>query len=60
MPKSREERIYLAYKATKASLEKQGLTDRLHGRTLLYLAEIFSVNPLTVQKIVQQRRDKEK
>jgi hypothetical protein len=60
MPKSREDRIYLAYKATKAALEKQGLTDRLHGRTLLYLAEIFSVNPLTIQKIIEQRRDKQK
>lgn len=60
MPQSREDRIYLAYKATRASLEKQGLTDRLHGHTLLYLAEIFSVNPLRVQKIVEDRREKEK
>jgi len=56
MAQSREDKIYLAYKVTKASLEKQGLTDRLHGRTLLYLAEIFSINPLAVQRIINERK----
>lgn len=58
MAQSREDRIYLAYKATKAAFLKEGITDRVHGRTLLYLAEIFNVNPLRVQKIVQDRREK--
>jgi hypothetical protein len=56
MPQSREDRIYLAYKTTKAKLQSEGLTDRLHGRTLLYIAQVFNVSPLVIQKIVRDRQ----
>jgi hypothetical protein len=56
MPLSRQDRIYLAYTATKAAFIKEGITDRVHGRTLLYLAEIFNVNPLAIQKIINDRK----
>ena len=59
MPQTREDRIYLAYKATKAAFMREGITDRVHGRTLLYLAELFNVNPLRVQKIVNDRKPKQ-
>lgn len=59
MAQSREDRIYLAYKATKAAFLKEGINDRVHGRTLLYLAELFNVNPLRIQKIVNDRKPKQ-
>lgn len=58
MAQTREDKIYLAYTATKASLQKEGLDDKLHGRTLLYLAEVFKVSPLVIQQIVSERRGK--
>ena len=56
MAQSREDRIYLAYKATKASFHKQGL-DKVHGRTLIFLAKTFNVNPISIQQLVNSRRD---
>lgn len=52
--KSREERIYLAYKATKKAFLKEGIKDRLHARALLYLAETFSLSPLRVHLIIKK------
>jgi hypothetical protein len=40
----------------KASLTKQGVTDRLHGRTVLYLAEVFDLSPLVIQQIINERK----
>lgn len=57
MAQSREDRIYLAYKANKKALSKQGV-DRIHARTLLYVSELFSLSPLKIQQIVTQRRNK--
>jgi hypothetical protein len=57
MPQTREDRIYLAYKANKKALYKEGV-DRVHARTLLYLSELFSLSPLTIQKIVAERNKK--
>lgn len=54
---SREDRIYLAYQANKKALSREGL-DRVHARTLLYLSEAFSLSPLKIQQIVDQRRKK--
>jgi hypothetical protein len=59
MPQSREDRIYLAYTAAKAAFIREGITDRVHGRTLLYIAELFNVNPLRVQKIVRTKQPKQ-
>jgi hypothetical protein len=53
---SREDKIYLAYKANKAALVKQGIEDRVHARVLLYLSELFNLSPLTVHKIVADRQ----
>lgn len=58
MAQTREDRIYLAYKANKKALAKQGV-DRLHARTLLYVSELFSLSPLKIQQIVTQRRNKD-
>jgi hypothetical protein len=58
--KSREERIYLAYKATKKAFLKEGIKDRLHARALLYLAETFSLSPLRVHLIVKKFESKKK
>ena len=54
---SREDRIYLAYQSNKKALSKEGL-DRVHARTLLYLSETFSMSPLKIQQIVDQRQKK--
>lgn len=58
MAQSREDKIYLTYTLIKKNLTKQGVTDRLHGRTVLYLAEVFGVSPLTVQRIINERKEK--
>ena len=58
MAQSREDKIFLAYKVTRASLEKQGLTDRIHARTLLHLAQLFSVSPLAIHRLVNERKEK--
>lgn len=57
MAQTREDRIYLAYKANKNALTKQG-ADRVHARTLLYVSELFSLSPLAIQRIVTERRNK--
>lgn len=57
MPQSREDRIYLAYKANNKSLRKQGLVDRVHARALLFVAGKFDISPIYVQQIVNARRD---
>lgn len=54
MAQTREDRIYLAYKANKKALTKEGL-DRVHARALLYLAERFNLSPLKIHKIVSDR-----
>lgn len=56
MAQSRADKIYLAYKVTRAAFTREGITDRVHGRTLLYLAEVFGVNPLAIQKIINDRK----
>lgn len=58
MGQSREDKIFLTYTMIKNNLTKQGVTDRLHGRTVLYLAEIFNVSPITVQRIINDRKEK--
>lgn len=58
MAQTREDRIYLAYKANKKALYKEGV-DRVHARTLLYLSELFNLSPLRIQKIVADRRQKD-
>ncbi|UDL16806.1 hypothetical protein SEA_ATUIN_135 [Arthrobacter phage Atuin] len=58
MALSREDKIRLAYKANRNALVKQGVPDRLHERTLLYVSELFNVSPLRVQKIVAESNTK--
>jgi 3-hydroxy-3-methylglutaryl CoA synthase len=55
MPMSREDRIYLAYKANEKALNREGL-DRVHARALLYVSERFALSPLIIQKIVAERQ----
>jgi hypothetical protein len=57
MAQTREDRIYLAYKAHKKALYKEEV-DRVHARTLLYLAELFNLSPLQIQRIVAERNKK--
>jgi len=52
---TREDRIYLAYTVYRKALEKEGL-DRVHGRTLLYLAELFNLNPILIQDIINKKK----
>lgn len=56
MAQSREDKIFLTYMMIKNNLTKQGVTDRLHGRTVLYLAEVFNLSPLTIQRIINERK----
>mgnify|MGYP003575892950 CR=1 FL=1 len=56
MPQSREDRIYLAYKARKAKLAKEGV-GQLHAHAVVQIGQIFEISPLKVQQIVNERRD---
>lgn len=56
MPQSREDRIYLAYKATKAKLAKEGV-GQLHAHAVVQVGGRFAISPLRVQAIVNARRD---
>lgn len=57
MPLSREDRIYLKYKATRASAEKEGLRPGVaHARSVLYTSEIFSISPIKMLQIVNSRK----
>jgi hypothetical protein len=56
MGQSREDKIHLTYTLIKSNLGKQGITDRLHGRTVLYLAEVFDLSPLVIQRIINDRK----
>lgn len=56
MSQSREDKIHLSYTLIKANLAKQGIEDRLHGRTVLYLAEVFDLSPLVIQQIINDRK----
>lgn len=56
MAQSREDKIHLTYTMIKSNLGKQGITDRLHGRTVLYLAEVFDLSPLVIQQIINERK----
>lgn len=56
MPQSREDRIYLAYKALKGRLAKEGV-GQLHAHAVVQVGKTFSMSPLKVQQIVNARRD---
>ena len=56
MPQSREDRIYLAYKAQKAKFAKEGV-GQLHAHAVVQIGKIFEISPLKVQQIVNARRD---
>lgn len=56
MPQSREDRIYLAYKAQKAKLAKEGV-EKIHAHAVIVVGATFALSPLKVQQIVNARRD---
>lgn len=56
MAQSRADKIFLTYTMVKNNLAKEGISDRLHGRTVLYLAEVFDLSPLVIQQIINNRK----
>lgn len=56
MPQSREDRIYLAYKACKKQWAKEEV-GQLHAHAVVEVGRRFSLSPIKVQQIVNARRD---
>jgi uncharacterized protein (DUF3084 family) len=56
MPQSREDRIYLAYKACKKQWAKEEV-GQLHAHAVVEVGRRFALSPIKVQQIVNARRD---
>ena len=53
----RDAKIILTYSMIRKRLEREG-ADKLHGRTILCVAEMFNVSPLYVQRLIKEKSRK--
>lgn len=56
MPQTREDRIYLAYKAKQKAWAKEGV-GQVSARAAIEVGKIFNISPLKVQQLANARRD---